>query len=670
MAAGPGVLDRLLRGIPGVPTAAGHLPPKKVAWLNPLQLLRTGYHVWLVTAATGIIDRREMLAALDRRSVPTEPGPRTLAALDCNGVPIEPAPPSVLIPGTNIDAVLANPAQCENDGLWVDFLADVGDSWEATYAVASMLVDPDLRSKFPESARGDLPKKLGPAEVVVLGGDLVYPMATRDSYRRRFRAPFTAALPKTIGRPVPGMFAIPGNHDWYDGLTNFFREFCQGGFLGGWRLIQRRIYFAVKLTRGWWLWGIDIALDTRIDAPQQAYFLSILQDSVPDGWAPNERFERGDRVILCTAKPAWLEISRYSDEAYRNLVYFVESVVNKHCGSVPVILTGDLHHYSRYGSHSGCQMIVAGGGGSYLMGTHFLPDRIAKLTPRPSLEPDLKPSATRKAQQKREPSTEFIASRFPYPSRAESRQLALGSLFLAFRPANWLFCLLVGAVYWFLTRGVRSPALAATVPLPDRTLAGFFRLPKWIWLHSDTTRPILVIGVIVACAAFAIFVNNRASRFLTMIWGTVHGAVHLWLAIGVAWFLAPYSTYLGSTLSFIRFPSARPYVGPCVFALIAGLVGGTLLGIYLAVSDRFFDLHHNDVFAVQSLIDYRNFLRLHIRPDGLLEIFPIGLRHVPRRWRRRMDANETDPLYEPADDQLLPHLIEGPIRIKAEAAVP
>ena len=171
MADRPGILDRLLRGDPGIPRAAGQLPPRKVAWLNPLQLLRTGYHVWLVSAATGIIDRREMLAALDRRSAAREDHSE-----------------SVLIAGTHTDAVLADEKQYDVDGLWLDFLADVGDSWEATYAVASLLVDPHLRDKFPESARRDLPEKFGPAHIVVLGGDLVYPMGSRDAYRRRFEA--------------------------------------------------------------------------------------------------------------------------------------------------------------------------------------------------------------------------------------------------------------------------------------------------------------------------------------------------------------------------------------------------------------------------------------------------------------------------------------------------
>jgi hypothetical protein len=665
MADRPGILDRLLQRNPGVPLAAGLLPPRKVAWLNPLQLLRTGYHVWLVSAATGILDRREMLAALDRRTVASE----------------NPSP-GVLIPGQHTDAVLADLKRHEKDGLWLDFLADVGDSWEATYAVASLLVDPDLRGKFPQSARRDIPDKFGPADVVVFGGDLVYPMASRDGYRRRFQAPYTAALPETRDRPVPGLFAIPGNHDWYDGLTNFFREFCQGGFLGGWQLFQRRSYFAVKLTHGWWVWGIDIALDTRIDSPQQAYFLKILQDSAPSAhpgrhergaagdqgvggepWAPGERFEAGDRVILCTAKPAWLEISRYSDEAYRNLVYFVEKVVNDHDGTVPLILSGDLHHYSRYGVDGSCQMIVSGGGGAYVMGTHFLPERIPELTPRPLLELDRDPAARSKFQDGQKTSV-FTASEFPYPSRADSRRLALGSLWLACRPANWLFCLMMGVVYWFLARGVRPSRLPSTVQLPARTFAGFLHVPQWLWLNPGTINSVLVIDVICLCALFAIFVNGRASRFLTAIWGTIHGAAHVWLAVSLVWLLAPHSTIVHRALDFIGLPSAAPYVLPNLFVLIAGLTGGTLVGIYLAVSDRYFDLHHNDAFAVQSLIDYRNFLRLYIRPDGVLEIFPVGLRRVPRRWRRRMDAKRTEPRYEPADDELLPHLIEGPIRIE------
>ena len=73
----------------------------------------------------------------------------------------------------------------------------------------------------------------------------------------------------------PALFAVPGNHDWYDGLTAFLRFFCQGGWVGGWKTEQRRSYFAVKLPQRWWLLGIDIQFDTYIDAPQIDYFRTV-----------------------------------------------------------------------------------------------------------------------------------------------------------------------------------------------------------------------------------------------------------------------------------------------------------------------------------------------------------------------------------------------------------
>ena len=247
------------------------------------------------------------------------------------------------------------------------------------------------------------------------------------------------------------MFAIPGNHDWYDGLTNFFREFCQGGFLGGWQLFQRRSYFAVKLTKGWWLWGIDIALDTRIDSPQQAYFLKILQDSAPEQHPTQDKADVGGDKALAelrgpTARNSKQETgsfcarpnlrgSRFPATRTKRIGiwwYFVEKIVNDHDGTVPVILTGDLHHYNRYASKGGYQMIVSGGGGAYLMGTHFLPDRIPQLDPRlrfdldPDMTAGLKSSASRAEQRVRREQLPLSQPRRLPPPRAR-RALAGGS---------------------------------------------------------------------------------------------------------------------------------------------------------------------------------------------------------------------------------------------------
>ena len=109
--------------------------------------------------------------------------------------------------------------------------------------------------------------------VLVMGGDEVYPSASSRAYEERTKGPYNAALPHADDPPA--LFAIPGNHDWYDGLTAFLRFFCQGGWVGGWKTEQRRSYFAVKLPQRWWLLGIDIQFDTYIDAPQIEYFRNV-----------------------------------------------------------------------------------------------------------------------------------------------------------------------------------------------------------------------------------------------------------------------------------------------------------------------------------------------------------------------------------------------------------
>ena len=161
-----------------------------------------------------------------------------------------------------------------------------------------------------------------------------------------------------------------------------------------------------------------------------------------------------------------------------------------------------------------------------------------------------------------------------------------------------------------------------------------------------------VFVAVSACVIFAVFANRQSSRLITGAWGLGHGATHLGLALLLAWSV-----------------NQRFGIQPMSFALwgsivvLGGLAGGTLIGTYLVISDRFFGWHGNEVFAVQSIIDYRNFVRMHILPNGSLEIFPIGLRRVPRKWRSRTKRTDDQPYYEPVDDVLAPHLIEGPIRL-------
>ena len=70
----------------------------------------------------------------------------------------------------------------------------------------------------------------------------------------------------------PTCFAIPGNHDWIDGLETFQRHIQHRGWLGGWLLPQENSYFALHLPQGWWVFGLDLALLDDIDLCQCRYF--------------------------------------------------------------------------------------------------------------------------------------------------------------------------------------------------------------------------------------------------------------------------------------------------------------------------------------------------------------------------------------------------------------
>jgi Calcineurin-like phosphoesterase len=625
---------------PAPPFEPGEAPPKKVAWLSPIQLIRTAYHVWLSTVAVEYLDRRETLAALD--------GHR----FDHDNPLVDP----VIKPGKVVDAFVP---KLPEGGVRIDFVADIGDSWEATYATAKMLVTDELK------VRG-LDTRLKPAHVVLLGGDLVYPTPSRERYRRRTRSALIAARPAHTGND-PGLFAIPGNHDWYDGLTNFVREFCQRQYVGGWSMFQRRSYFAVKVAPGWWIWGIDIALDTRIDVPQQSFFLRLL--STEDVRDEDEQFHDNDNIILCTPKPCWTDDDVDSD-AYRNLTYFVREIVerkekNKRHGFVRVILAGDVHHYSRYGNRRGDQLITAGGGGSYLMATHQLPRTLATLLP-PADEPrrELAGEAPEPVDERK--ADAYLASDFPYPDRPTSRRLALRALFLAFRPANWPFVLFVGAVQCFLAWTLRQTLAEGDFQGSARHL---FLLPLQIALGPSATPVFFtILSTLIVCGILPIASQPSARKWLTGPWGVLHGTLQCVLALLLIRFVdtvvLTHKSQLAAALKPLNETAAVLLTFVVFIVVIGGLAGASLVGIYFVVSDLLFGWHTNEVFAAQSIVDYRNFLRMKIAENGDLTIYPIGLRKVPLKWRLRLDRKKTEPwqpFYDPADEVLAPHLIEGPI---------
>jgi hypothetical protein len=514
-----------------------------------------------------------------------------------------------------MQAALSPPADLDfssQQDLWFDYAADTGDGFASTYAVASLLSSRRLLVGGADVPRG---------RFLVLGGDAVYPAASEVLYRDRFLGPLRAALPCAPEEEAPDLFAVPGNHDWYDGLTSFLRIFCQGRWVGGRRTRQTRSYFAVRLPYRWWLWAIDISFDRYIDQPQLAYFRELARTGV----------QPGDRLILCTAKPSWVHAGMAGDEAYRgslkardNLEFFQRTVVDPSGARLALTLSGDLHHYARYANEDGTRMkVTSGGGGAYLYPTHGLPERFAW------------PEGKR---------LEDYALKAEYPSRLKSRALRKGVLLAPFLNRGfWAAAgLLHLALIWMVQFALRRPGLSVSAAFQD---AGLFDL-----LRALVRLPASLIIALVIVGALMGFADARGWRRLIL--GGGHGLGQVAVPLLVAWGISQVSM---DGAPFMALLLATVAIG-------GGLGAGLVMGLYLFGMNVLFGRHPNEVFAAQHIQDHKGFLRIHLDQDGRLTIYPIGVDRVPRRWRLVSEGEADAPWFEP-ERRVEPRLIEDPFAL-------
>jgi hypothetical protein len=395
----------------------GFVPRDCVRWLDPPELLRSAARVLVARAFADFGDKRELQGVF----------PDGLAELG------RPPQKQRDQPGD---------AKAKPDELWIDFVADLGDGFDATYSVACLVAAPTLTIGPGALA---LPR----ADLLVLGGDEVYPTASTRDYENRTTGPYRAALPAPgAGEPGggPSLVALPGNHDWYDGLTAFVRVFTRGRRIGAWQTIQSRSYFAINPVDGWWILGLDSQLSSYIDEPQLDFFRTRVSANL----------QPGDAVIVCAAEPAWVHTEANPD-AFNQLHFFERTVVRNRVdpdsgeltptgAQVRLWLTGDKHHYCRYEQQAPsptqepdplrtpAQAITCGLGGAFLSSTHDLPDHLS-LPPRESRMLD------------KDPPVEFGLTGSTYPALTASPQLMR-------RIANPL------SPFW---AGRRNPRFAATM---------------------------------------------------------------------------------------------------------------------------------------------------------------------------------------------------------------
>ena len=545
------------------PEQIGFVRRRPVAWLNPGTLIRTGAQVVTAYLFGRLLDKRELQGVF----------------------------PSSLHDHSDADE------------LWFDFTADTGDGFDGTYSIAHLIATQELTVS-------GVPDALPRGEVLVLGGDQVYPVASATAYEDRWKGPYRAALPE-LAPDSPTIYAIPGNHDWYDGLTAFVRLFGQQDPVGGWRTAQERSYFALGLPHNWWLFALDIQLDSYIDAPQLKYFRTMMESVGPD-----------DRIIIAVARPAWTMLEGFP-AAYDSIDYFIRTVVRPGGDGprIPLILAGDKHHYSRYEEHSGDgpprTLITCGGGGAYLSDAAGLPEDVTIPPPQTHVRAASTPRTFRRAH--------------TYPSADQCHRLC------------W-------RVFWRLPwRNIGFVAMLGF--LQTMLMLALLSVDGW---GFNTQVGVTAAAVLGGTVTFAVLMGQRRIRYWLA--GILHAVPHFLL--GVA------GTAVWMELPFVDAPPVwAMLLAFFLYLPIIGLLDTWVLCAYLILA-RLVGVNVNELFAGLGIEDYKAFLRMHIASDGTLTIYPIAVDQVAHDWHANPNAPKDASWIVPADPRALtPRLSEPPIII-------
>ncbi|MQA86614.1 MAG: metallophosphoesterase [Streptosporangiales bacterium] len=225
---------------------------------------------------------------------------------------------------------------------------------------------------------------------MVICSDVIYPTGSVNDYPERFFLPY---------REYPGpIYALPGNHDWYDGLTGFMRVFCEAPplprpeprprpFSRAWlrdllwakpdpadeaelaaarelrgapeqRALQPGPYWVLD-TGPLRIIGIDTGITGHIDSGQAAWLRRVSAGRKPK--------------LLLTGQPI------YVDNEYRPCSIegggTVDEIVRDPEHGYVAVIGGNIHNYQRYPVRVGereIQYVVAGGGGAFMSATHLI----------------------------------------------------------------------------------------------------------------------------------------------------------------------------------------------------------------------------------------------------------------------------------------------------------
>jgi hypothetical protein len=219
--------------------------------------------------------------------------------------------------------------------------------------------------------------------------DIIYPAGDVNEYEDKFFWPY---------RDLPGpIYAVPGNHDWYDGLHGFMTHFCSAdpdlrpppAKRGRWRRALRDVLWREPSEPDQELLERIGPLRTeRSDQPGPYFAVDagpILLVGLDTGITGNLDREQGEWLrriskhpkakILLTGKP--LVVDARTKETEIEGGGGVRSIVDDPEHRYVAVIGGDIHNFQRYPVRMRdgrtIQHIVTGAAGAYTKATHKIP---------------------------------------------------------------------------------------------------------------------------------------------------------------------------------------------------------------------------------------------------------------------------------------------------------
>jgi hypothetical protein len=263
-----------------------------------------------------------------------------------------------------------------DDAISLLLAGDTGEGDASQYAVVPAL----------------LSQSAGTAAAVICS-DVIYPSGDSGDYRDKFYRPYHALLAPIL--------AMPGNHDWYDGLHGFMSHLCRLDAPAG---QQRRGGVVAWLAHALWrrspeATALDLEHMRRLRSdPSQALspplpfsywaldagplrFVAIdtgivgTLDAEQGRWLRRVSTADGRPKVLLTGKPLYVNGERRPCEIEGG--GHVDDVVRDPAANYVAAIGGDIHNYQRYPitlPDGRClQYVVSGGGGAFMHATHQIP---------------------------------------------------------------------------------------------------------------------------------------------------------------------------------------------------------------------------------------------------------------------------------------------------------